>query len=162
MPPAPMRWTSLKLLCYSGPQASPFKRFTKLLLDCYLSKPYVSIRQKDWRHVRSRPWFDGNGRSLAADGRARRAGARTSASSVGNPALSEGRTEKVRRKYRKYRKPQKLRISGPPKRHHQPGANRPKLAETSLAHGEREKILPSIRCERIILRGVLAVQSCES
>ena len=27
---------------------------------------------------------------------------------------------------------------------------------------EREKILPSIRCERIILRGVLAVQSRES
>jgi len=62
-------------------------------------------RQKEWRHVQSRRWFDGNGSSLAADGRARRAGARRSASSVGNPALSEVRTEKVRREYRKYRKP---------------------------------------------------------
>jgi hypothetical protein len=31
-------------------------------------------RQKDWRHVQSRRWFDGNGMSLTADGRARRAG----------------------------------------------------------------------------------------
>jgi hypothetical protein len=47
----------------------------------------------------------GSGSSLAAGGRARRAGARRSASSVGNPALPEGGTEKVCRKYRKYRKP---------------------------------------------------------
>ena len=39
---------------------------------------------------------------------------------------------------------------------------RRKPAETSLPHGRTGKILLSIRCERIILRGVLAVQSRES
>ena len=50
--------------------------------------------------LQSRRWYDGNGGSRAADGRARRAGARRNASSVGKPALPEGRSEKVRRKYR--------------------------------------------------------------
>jgi hypothetical protein len=62
--------------------------------------PYPT-RQKDWRHVQSRRWFDGNGTWLTVDGRACRAGARRNASSVGNPALPEGAAEKVRRKYRK-------------------------------------------------------------
>ena len=38
---------------------------------------------------------------------------------------------------------------------------RRKPAQTSLPHGQTGKILLSIRCERIILRGVLAVQSRE-
>jgi hypothetical protein len=72
------------------------------------------------------------------------------------------REQNRRRKPRKPRKPPKPPFGGLRNGVTAPAQTGGNWRKPPWPMAEREKILPSIRCERIILRGVLAVQSRES